>query len=183
MPHRNRLEACPTSAWFGSCRVPTLPDRPARLKLELWARSAIFPPCRFTSSIAKSAGKTAKSWCGRAAGRARPVPTAVPPSCRRSCRSSRRAWALPTRCRPAPCKGAADAEAALPGGRIRINESSSTFRPCLVRWIGYGGSVNVYPDPGSGSAGFRNRGCPSPARVVRTTVQREGRTYPLRPPA
>jgi len=37
-------------------------------------------PCRFTSSIVKSAGRTANCWCVPAAGKAPPAPNAVPPN-------------------------------------------------------------------------------------------------------
>src|ERR1035438_4980768 len=54
------------------------------LSLEIFAPPVIFPSCRFTSFIAKSANATAKSSSAPAIGRERSVRTAVQRNCPRS---------------------------------------------------------------------------------------------------
>jgi hypothetical protein len=55
-----------------------------RFPLEILPQPVIFPSCRFTNSIAKSASATAKSSCAPAIGREPPAHTAAQKSCPRN---------------------------------------------------------------------------------------------------
>lgn len=52
--------------------------------LRMVAKAAMFPACQFTNFIARSAGRTAKSWSARPSGPAPSVPIAAPANWRRS---------------------------------------------------------------------------------------------------
>lgn len=79
--------------WAGPGEIRGTPA--ARGALEISAGAGILPPCRFTSSSAKSAADRVKSWFAPRIGRAPPARIAAPRSCRKSSRCSPRRRAVP----------------------------------------------------------------------------------------